>query len=395
MKRSALIVIVLVVAVALVQLIRPVPSITVKSTLPATYQVPGTPPAIPWPNQGEAALAVSGIGEIGHSGAQVPVPIASVAKIMTALLVLEKHPLAPGENGPVLTITPSQAATYQQEFAQGDSVTQVVAGEQLTERQLLEALMLPSADNIALILAKWTAGSVPAFTKMMNAKAKQLGLTNTIYTDPSGLAHSTVSTAQDQLKVAEAAMKIQAFRHIVRMPQATLPVVGTVYNVDYALGSDGIIGVKTGSTPHDGGSFVFAAYKTVHGEKVLIIGCVLAQQATSPLTAALDEGKTLVQDASDSIKTVNVAGVGLQGAQVQAPWTAPIPAQMAKSVSFVGWPGMDVQLHFHADKLGTSLANGAQVANVQVTAGTQRATIPLTVSNAIRPPSYSWRLKRL
>lgn len=395
MKRSALIVLVLAIVVVVVQFVRPVPTITVKPTLPATYQIPGTPPAIPWPNQGEAALAVSGIGKIGQYGNQTPVPIASVAKMMTALVVLEKHPLAPGANGPTLTITPSQAATYQQELAAGDSTAKVVAGEQITERQLLEALLLPSGDNIAFILAQWTSGSVSAFTQLMNVQAKALGLTNTIYTDPSGLAHTTVSTAQDQLKVAEAAMKIQAFRHIVRMPQATLPAAGTVYNVDYALGTDGIIGIKTGSTPHDGGSFVFAAYKTVNNEKVLIIGCVLAQQAAQPLMTALTEGETLIQAASSSLRTVNVSGLGVQGAEVRAPWTKTIPADMTKSVSFIGWPGMNVQLSVHVDKLGDTLASGTQVATVQVNAGTQSAFIPLTVSQGISAPSYTWRLKRL
>lgn len=395
MKRSALVVLILVVAFVVVQFVRPVPPIKVKATLPITYQVPGTPPAISWPTGGQAALAVSGIGEIGHSGIQAPVPIASVAKIMTALIVLQKHPLAPGANGPTLTVTPSDYATYQQEVAQGDSVAKVAVGEQLTERQLLEALLLPSGDNIATMLAQWTAGSVPAFANLMNAEAKQLGLKQTTYTDPSGLAHTTVSTAQDQLKVAEAAMQIRAFRHIVRMPQATLPVAGTVYNVDAALGTDGVIGIKTGSTPHDGGSFAFAAYKTVNNQQVLIIGVVLNQGGVSSLNTALTEGETLIQDASHSITTVKVARVGMQAAQVSAPWTNPLTADMAKTVSFVGWPGMAVQLNVHHVPLGKTISAGSEVATVTVTAGTQSATIPLTVSQGITAPSYQWRLEHL
>ena len=397
MKRSGLILILILVMVALiiVQLVRPVPTITVKSTLPATYQVPGLPPTIHWPTGGESALAVSGIGEIGHAGPETPLPIASVAKIMTALLVLEKHPLAAGSDGPSLTISARDVATYQRDVAQGQSTAQVAVGEQLSERQLLEALMLPSANNIAMVLAQWTGGNTQNFIQMMNKKAQQLGMVHTVYTDPSGLRHSTVSTAEDQLKVAAAAMQIPAFRHIVRMPQANLPVAGTVYNVDYALGTDGIIGVKTGSTPHDGGSFVFAAYKTIDGQRVLILGSVLAQGGISPLTTALTQGETLIQDASQSVTTVKVAITGDPGAQILPLWSHPVTATMAKTVSFVGWPGMNVHLNVSAKNLGTELKPGAIVGNVEVSAGTQSAIIPLISEQGISPAPYSWRLKRL
>jgi len=395
MKRSGLVLILVMVAVAIVQLVRPVPAITVKSTLPATYQVPGLPPAIHWPTGGESALAVSGIGEIGHAGSETPLPIASVAKIMTALLVLEKHPLRADSNGPVVTISASDVATYQQDVLQGQSTAKVAVGEQLSERQLLEALMLPSANNLALVLAQWTAGSTQDFIQMMNKKAQALGMIHTVYTDPSGLLHSTVSTAEDQLKVAAAAMKIPAFRQIVRMPQATLPIAGTVYNVDYALGTDGIIGVKTGSTPHDGGSFVFAAYKTIDGQRVLILGSVLAQGGISPLTTALTQGETLIQDASQSLTTVKVATTGDPGAQIMALWAQPVTAIMAQTVSFVGWPGMNVRLDVHANKLGTQLKAGSIVATVEVGAGTQTASIPLISQQGISPAPYAWRLERL
>ena len=108
-----------------------------------------------------------------------------------------------------------------------------MAGEKLTERQMLEALLLPSANNIATVLAKWDSGSVTAFVDKMNKTAQELGMKNTHYEDPAGINLSTQSTALDQLLIAEQAMKIDTFKDIVRMNQATLPVAGTVYNVNY------------------------------------------------------------------------------------------------------------------------------------------------------------------
>ena len=127
--------------------------------LPLTEEV-GTPPNLPWPTQGEAGLYLEGGGALGTSGAAAPLPMASTAKMMTALLVLEDHPVAINDPGPVLTVTRADVATYFAERSQGESVVPVAAGEQLTEYQLLQGLLLPSASNFADLLANWDAGSV-------------------------------------------------------------------------------------------------------------------------------------------------------------------------------------------------------------------------------------------
>ncbi len=99
----------------------------------------------------------------------------------------------------------------------------VVAGETITERQALEALLLPSADNMAWILARWDAGSQAAFVARMNDTARRLGMTGTSYTDPSGLDPSTTSTAADQVRLGLAAMRVPALAAIAAMPTALVP----------------------------------------------------------------------------------------------------------------------------------------------------------------------------
>jgi len=133
---------------------------------------------INWPEQGQAALMIDGRYYDQH-GKNTPVPTASLAKMMTALIVLKKYPLSEGENGPSYTITSQDVQIYDNEVKQGDSVVRVAAGETLTERQMLEALLMPSGDNIAVMLANWTYGSVPKFVDQMNAEAKRLGLNHT------------------------------------------------------------------------------------------------------------------------------------------------------------------------------------------------------------------------
>ncbi|TME80179.1 MAG: hypothetical protein E6I43_13600 [Chloroflexi bacterium] len=101
-------------AVSAFQYFRPLPVTAATSVVPAVEHV-GTAPALPWPAQGEAALLVEGLGEVGSSGGRSPAPMASTAKMMTALIVLDDHPLALNEPGPTLTITRADVNTFYRE----------------------------------------------------------------------------------------------------------------------------------------------------------------------------------------------------------------------------------------------------------------------------------------
>src|SRR5690348_6549623 len=174
--------------------------------------------AVSWPADGVSAADIGGFGVVAGPGATRPVPIASVAKVMTAYVVLHDHPLPGGGSGPDIAVQASEAAAYPSQARDGDSLVPVAAGETLTERQALEALLLPSADNVAWILARWDAGSQAAFVARMNATARRLGMTGTSYTDPSGLDSSTTSTAADQVRLGVATMRVPALAAIAAKP---------------------------------------------------------------------------------------------------------------------------------------------------------------------------------
>ncbi|HXN01097.1 MAG TPA: D-alanyl-D-alanine carboxypeptidase, partial [Candidatus Dormibacteraeota bacterium] len=172
-------------AVGAFQYFRPLPTTTATSIAPASERL-GVAPVLPWPTAGEAALFIEGAGEVGNSGGKTSVPMASTAKMMTGLLVLEDHPLALGQPGPVTTVTQADVATFIAERNQNESVLPVAVGEQLSEYQLLQGLLLPSASNYADMLAKWDLGDVPTFVNRMNARAAALGMSATHYADVSG-----------------------------------------------------------------------------------------------------------------------------------------------------------------------------------------------------------------
>jgi D-alanyl-D-alanine carboxypeptidase (penicillin-binding protein 5/6) len=254
-----------------------------------------TLPRSVWPQYGQAAVVLAGQTHIHAGPNQHAAPIASVAKVMTAYLVLRDHPLRPGQAGPTITLTAADVVDTYRRAGQHESIVPVAVGEQLTERQALEALLLPSANNIAAVLARWDAGSENRFVAWMNATARSLGMAHTRYTDPSGYDDATVSSAADQVRIVDRAMRLPVFANIVATPSATLPVAGTVRNTDTLLGYDGFVGVKTGSDDAAGGCFAFRAIRWIDGKRTTITGVVLGQSGDDQIEAGLAAANAMVR----------------------------------------------------------------------------------------------------
>ncbi|WP_426368587.1 D-alanyl-D-alanine carboxypeptidase family protein [Streptomyces sp. E-08] len=254
------------------------------------------PTDLPWPTEGQSSAEVEGLGSLGTRGEQAPVPIASITKVMTAHVILTSHPMAADEQG--ATVTADQQAA-DESYSPTESTAPLVAGRDYTQRELLELMMLPSGNNVARLLARWDAGSQEEFAEKMNETASKLGMDRTTYTGASGIEPSTQSTATDQLKLARAVMKNEAFRKIVATPTVTAPGVGVqIRNSNKLLGQDGVIGLKTGSSTPAGGNLMWAATQEVAGTSRLILGVVLHQQAgtnpTQAMAAAFDASRTLI-----------------------------------------------------------------------------------------------------
>jgi D-alanyl-D-alanine carboxypeptidase (penicillin-binding protein 5/6) len=256
---------------------------------------PAELPGSLWPAYGQAAVVLSGQPRIHVGPNQHAAPIASLAKVMTAYLILRDHPLRSGQGGPTITLTDADVGDTERRAGQQESVVPVAAGEQLTERQALEALLLPSANNIAAVLARWDAGSEGRFVARMNATARSLGMADTRYTDPSGYDDGTVSTAADQMRIVERAMRLPVFARIVATPSATLPVAGTVQNTNLLLGYDGFVGVKTGSDNAAGSCFAFRAIRWIDGERTTITGVVLGQPGGDQVAGGLAAADAIVR----------------------------------------------------------------------------------------------------
>jgi D-alanyl-D-alanine carboxypeptidase (penicillin-binding protein 5/6) len=213
---------------------------------------------------------------------------------MTAYVVLKHYPLRAAGSGPRFVVGQDDVVDTETRRREGQSVVDVRAGEQLTERDALMAILLPSANNVALLVARQVSGGVASFVAEMNRTARALGMSHTTYTDPSGYDDGTVSTALDQLRLAQVVAKDETLAAVMATRSYRLPVAGEVANTNTLLGQDGFVGMKTGSDEAAGGCFMFrAVWPTESGNRSLI-GAVLGQRGDSLITAGLYAAKQLV-----------------------------------------------------------------------------------------------------
>lgn len=370
------------------------PPLLLQRTLPAYIRLAGSAPVLAWPSEGQAAVEVEGVGSLGSVGGSKPVPIASVAKVMTAYLTLREHPLAAGQEGFSMTITAADAAEEEQREAFSESTLNVRVGEQLSERQALQALLLPSANNIAALLARYDAGGITRFVARMNATAHALGMDSSAYTDPSGFNDETVSTAADQLKLAHAAVRIPAFAEIVDESSVVLPVVGRVANFNGLVGEDGYVGVKTGSDRAAGGCLVFAKKILMDGRSLTVLGVVLSQHGGSLIEAALGSARQLGDSVAASLRlrTALPAGtVVLSAKSVDGRGTTAVTSE---TLRVIGWGGERIPVRVVVRPAMTTLKAGERMASVAIT-GVSATSTGALASNPVGGPSLGWRLRHL
>ncbi|MFE6739020.1 serine hydrolase [Streptomyces tubercidicus] len=401
---AVLLVIIFVVA----QAVRPLPDPTLTvGDAKSSYIFEGGKLDIPWPAEGQAAVKVVGSGDLGTFGPQKPVPTASVAKIMTAYVVLRDHPLKKGKAGPQIEV--DAKAVTEGGSTDESRIEGLRAGQKFSQQDMLKMLMIPSGNNIARLLARWDTQSANegAFVKKMNAAAKDLGMKNTTYTDPSGLDPKTVSTAVDQLKLAEAVMKFDAFRPIVAMPNAEiqgLPKRINNNNDDLLLAGLSIKGIKTGSSTAAGGTLSWAAYKTVDGKDQLILGTMMDQHfkgldpnASNSLTMVKNNSKKVVEAVRNALTSATAVKKGQVVGYVDDGLNGRTPVVATKDLKAVGVPGQKLTLSVgdggktvpHTAKAGT------EVGVLTVGNGQSKQQVPVALQQDLVEPSFGAKLVRI
>ncbi|GHE99162.1 D-alanyl-D-alanine carboxypeptidase [Streptomyces werraensis] len=390
-------VILLLIVFAIVQNVRPLPAPTLALTADDTHTFDGDPVKLPWPGEGQGWMSGDGIGTMDHFGEQKPVAIGSVAKTMTAYIILREHPLKPGEEGPKIEVDAKAEEEGGYDKDGESTLNTVKAGDFLTEKQALSAVMIPSANNIARLLARWDAGSEEAFVKKMNDTAKELGMTNTTYTDPSGLKETTVSTAEDQTKLGIAAMRNPAMVAITSAASWTDPSGQYWSNYNELPYTMGAIGIKTGSTTKAGGNLLFAARKKVGGQEVTVVGAILGQHKGPSILDTVNEvSKPALRAAQDALTSADILRKGTVVGYVDDGLGGRTPVAVTEDVKAVGWAGLEVKLTFAGTELPHTAKAGTKVGTLTVGDGENGAVkVPVALKADLVEPGFTDRLTRV
>ncbi|MGW0393515.1 hypothetical protein ACWDYJ_22010 [Streptomyces sp. NPDC003042] len=397
-KIYAPVVLLLAVVLAVVQLVRPLPAPRLVLTAQSTYTFPGGQPDLPWPAEGQAAMAAAGLGSLGRSGEQKPVPIASVTKSMTAYIILRDHPLKKGEKGPMIDIDKTAETEGQKDKSDNESTLNTVKeGDKISEYDAVAALMIPSANNIARLLARWDSGSQEAFVKKMNDTAKELGMTNTTYTDPSGLDATTVSTAEDQVKLGLKIVEIESLVDITRKPSWVDPSGKTWSNWNRLVPYNDSLGIKTGTTTKAGGNLLFAAQKKVGNTNQLIVGAVLGQHKPPIIDSVIAASRTLLVATQKAIEGATVVKKGAVVGYVDDGVGGRTPVVATADVQAVGWSSLTVNLKLGdgGAKLPETAKAGTEVGVLTVGEGASQVKVPVALRSELLSPGIGSKLTRI
>jgi D-alanyl-D-alanine carboxypeptidase len=311
-------------------------------------------------------------------------------------MILKKFPLRVGQTtAPLITIEPTDVALYQQYLAEDGSVVQVVSGEQISEYQALQAMLLPSANNIADSLAIWAYGSLEQYSKAANEYLPILGLKHTtIGSDASGFLPTTTSTASDLTILGLDALQNPVIAQIVAQKQATIPIAGVVYNVNQLLSRGDVVGIKTGNSDQAGGVYIFAVNdELVSNHNVVIVGTI---EGTPNLEDSFTVAVQLISFAEANFNNDVVVNAHQAVGSYKVPWQKNIiNAEVSSALSTINWSTTYYKPVLSLVSLQAPKPVGTNVGRISLwhSSANQDSTKIILASN-LSPAPWWWRIIR-
>lgn len=256
--------------------------------------------------------------------------------------------------------------------------------------------MIPSANNVARLLARWDGGQ-EAFVKKMNDTARELGMTNTTYTDPSGLDATTVSTAEDQVKLGLKIVEMPELIAITKMGEWYDPSGKKWRNYNTLIPANNSLGIKTGSTTKAGGNLLFAAEKKVGKTNQLIVGAVLGQHGVPILDTAIAASKDVMIATQKALTAAAVVKKGDVVGYVDDGLGGRVPVVATGDVDAVGWPALTVavKLGDGTGKLPQTAKAGSEIGVLTVGEGASQVKVPVALQSDLTAPGIGQKLTRV
>jgi D-alanyl-D-alanine carboxypeptidase (penicillin-binding protein 5/6) len=357
-------------------------------------QIPYTPtattaPTITLPSYGASAISAVGYPQVlVQGGSTKPMPMASISKIVSTLVVLQKAPLAVGQAGPQIPFTAADEAIRKAYLARNGDVYPIKVGSSMSQLDVMKVTLVASANNYARALVDWAFGSEAKFLPVANAWLAQNGMKSTTLTDATGLNPANTSTPTDMITLGKLAIANPLVSQIIKIKNATLPVVGAISNTNSLLGKLGVDGIKTGTLDGAGSSLLFTTSEKIGGKTIRLIGVIL-DGPTHPIIDA--EIRGLIKTVRSGFTIVKLTTTGEKFASYTTPWGTQAAATAASSRSVVIWAGTPIQSSIQTTKVAVT-SKGTKVGAIVFSVAGESISVPLRLRSAIRDPGFWWRL---
>ena len=368
-----------------------------------TWQTPEVevPPAatIALPFEGSAAISVAGADEyLGAeasgiwmtSGSPDPRPIASISKLITALVILDAKPLASADDpGPTIAFGEADRDLFDKYYVQGATVAEMPRGTTMSLHDALATMLIPSASNYAEAVSTWAFGSQSGFVSAARNWLAENGLTGTTIVEPTGLSHRNTSTTSDMIAIGKLAAANPVIAQIAATPSITLPGPGTMTNTNGLLGTSGITGLKTGTLGENDYTLLYTA--------TLDIGTDLPLNVTGVALGGFSRASVSngVINLLDSIRAgfhrVPLSARGDEVGTYTTAWGSSGRMVVVDTVDILTWSDTPITVTMDTTAPGT-YEDGESVGSITWTAGPNTETARVALEGGIAQPTAWWRL---
>lgn len=346
------------------------------------------------PHAGESAVSVTGSsfaeanGILGSSGGTAAVPIASISKLITALVILEKKPLGLADAGPLITFSKADSKLYDKYYVLNASVSPMKSASSMSQSDALKVMLIASACNYAEAVSTWAYGSQSAFLAATKTWLAAHSLNSTRILEPSGIDAGNVSTPTDLIALGRLALANPLVASIVTLPSAQVANIGLIQNTNDLLGIDSVDGIKTGTLPA-GSDLLFSSTMNVAGTAPLsIVGVILSGSSRETVNA---DARQILASIRLGFHDIAVSSQGASYGKYTTPWGDSAEVVAASSHTVLAWSATTVTSTVSMKRVVTA-SDGATVGTVTYTAGTATVSVPLVLKGTIGAPDSWWRV---
>lgn len=370
--------------------------------LPAPVATTRTPTVAPGP---VASPTITGTGSVLITGGQdylgpdgihliaaddSPKPIASITKLITALVILDAHPLGGADDpGPTITFGKAAHDLYDEYYVQGATIAEMPTGTTMSLHDALATMLIPSASNYADALSTWAFGSRGGYLAATRSWLAANGLGATTIVEPTGLSDRNTSTPSDLVRIGQLAAANPAIVQITATPSLTVTGPGTMRNTNDLLGEMGVTGLKTGNLGEGTFSLLYTASLDVGiGTPLAVVGVALDGSSRDAVDASV---RTLFDSVRAGFHRVRLPAAETVIGAYETAWGGSAQLVVATSGTILTWS--DTPISVTADiATPTAYADGERVGTLTWTAGPNAEVVQVEVRGTIEPPTDWWRL---